>query len=92
MAVNGGRSFFSQIVLTGFFHGDPHPGNLRITPDGRICFLDWGLAGQLSTRMRHSLIDLLAACKKRDAERISRVATRMGRSPERVDRSLLEKS
>lgn len=92
LADNGGSSFFSQIVSTGFFHGDPHPGNLLVTHDDRICFLDWGLAGQLSSRMRHALIDLFAACRKRDAELISRIATRVGNPRERTDRTQLEKS
>lgn len=92
LARNGGDSFFSQIVITGFFHGDPHPGNLLVTPDRRICFLDWGLAGQLSSRMRHALVDLFAACRKRDAELIGRIATRIGHSRERTNRTQLEKS
>jgi ubiquinone biosynthesis protein len=92
LAVSGGSSFFSQIVITGFFHGDPHPGNLLITRDNRICFLDWGLAGQLSSRMRYALIDLFAACRKRDAEIIGRIAVRIAQSRERIDRTQLEKS
>ncbi len=48
----GGRSLFHQMFLAGFFHGDPHGGNVFITPDRRICFVDWGLAGQLTREMR----------------------------------------
>lgn len=92
LALRGGTSFFSQIAITGFFHGDPHPGNLRITDDNRICFLDWGLAGQIGTRMRHNLVDLFAACKARDADKISRIAIRMDESADRVNRARLEKS
>lgn len=92
IAHSGGNSFFSQIVITGFFHGDPHPGNLLITPDHRICFVDWGIAGQLTTRMRHSLIDLFAACAQRDAEAVTRIALRLGRNSTRIHRIELEKA
>jgi ubiquinone biosynthesis protein len=92
IAETGGHSFFSQIVITGFFHGDPHPGNILITPDKRICLLDWGLAGQLTTRMRHALIDLFSACGKRDAAMVTRVALRLGRIPQRMQRTQLEKA
>lgn len=92
IAETGGNSFFSQIVITGFFHGDPHPGNLLVTEDDRICFLDWGLAGQLTRRMRYALIDLFAACAKRDAEMVTRIALGLGRNPNRIDRVELEKA
>ena len=92
IAKTGGQSFFSQIVITGFFHGDPHPGNILITPDMRVCLLDWGLAGQLTTRMRYALIDLFSACGNRDAEMVTRIALRLGRIPQRMQRTALEKA
>ena len=92
IARTGGESFFSQIVITGFFHGDPHPGNFLITKDKRLCLLDWGLAGQLTRRMRYALIDLFSACSKRDPEMVTRIAMRMGRNTSRTLRSELEKS
>ena len=88
----GGSSFFSQIAETGFFHGDPHPGNLLVTTDHRICFVDWGVAGQLTRRMRYALIDLFSACGKRDAEMVTRIALIMGRGTRRIDRVALEKA
>nr|WP_238710313.1 AarF/ABC1/UbiB kinase family protein [Oceanipulchritudo coccoides] len=92
IAETGGHSFFSQIVLTGFFHGDPHPGNILVTPGKRLCLLDWGLAGQLTTRMRYALIDLFSACGKRDAAMVTRIALRLGRPPRRMQRTQLEKA
>ena len=91
-ARKGGESFFAQIVQTGFFHGDPHAGNLLITTDGRCCFIDWGLAGQLTQQMRYDLVDLFAACNERNAPRVTRIALRMGRGTQRIDRNRLERA
>lgn len=92
IALTGGNSFFSQIVITGFFHGDPHPGNILITSDGRVCLLDWGLAGQLTRRMRYALIDLFEGCARRDAAMVTRTAMQLGRTPYRMQRTELEKA
>lgn len=92
IARNGGDSFFHQIVVSGFFHGDPHPGNVFIVENERICFIDWGLAGQLTREMRHHVIDLFSACQEGDAERVSHIAVQMGRSTRRIDHNLLEKA
>lgn len=92
LAKLGGRSFFSQIVETGFFHGDPHPGNILITADGRLCLLDWGLVGMLTRTMRHALVDLFSACAKRDPAEVTRIAIRLGHSTHRLQRMQLEKA
>lgn len=92
IARNGGDSFFHQIVVSGFFHGDPHPGNVFVMADGRICFIDWGLAGQLTREMRHHVLDLFSACQEGDAEKVSHIAVRMGRSTRRIDHNALEKA
>ena len=71
LAIRGGRSAFHQIIRMGFFHADPHPGNVIITKSGRICFLDWGMVGQLTQQMRFNLADLLKAVIARDVEHIA---------------------
>jgi ubiquinone biosynthesis protein len=92
LAKLGGQSVFHQIVGTGFFHSDPHSGNLLITPDQRICFLDWGQAGQITLAMRYDLADLFAAITERRAEKVIRVAERMSLSNRRFDRRRIETS
>ena len=86
----GGASVFHQMFAVGFFHADPHPGNILVTPDHRICFLDWGMAGQLTRRMRHDLADLLAAVASSDVERIARRAIKMMDSNRMVNEQQLE--
>jgi ubiquinone biosynthesis protein len=91
LAALGGRSVFHQIVGTGFFHSDPHSGNMLITDDRRICFLDWGQAGQITLEMRHHLADLFSAITDRNADKVIRVAERMSVNTRRIDRRRVEK-
>lgn len=91
LARMGGDSIFHQIVGTGFFHSDPHSGNMLITQDQRICFLDWGQAGQITLEMRYHLADLFAAITARDASKVIRVAERMSISNRRFDCRPIEK-
>ncbi len=79
LAAVGARSIFRQILVAGFFHADPHGGNLVVARDGRICFLDWGLVGQLTRRMRYALVDLFGAFLQGDAAQVVRVASELGR-------------
>lgn len=87
----GGNSVFQQIVGTGFFHSDPHSGNMLITPDNRICFIDWGQAGQITLEMRYHLADLFSAITSRNADKVIRVAQRMAMNNRRIDRRRIEK-
>ena len=87
----GGRSVFQQIVGTGFFHSDPHTGNMLITADKRICLLDWGQAGQITLEMRYMLADLFAAITELNADKVIRVAERMSQATRPIDRRRLEK-
>ncbi|MBU0552386.1 AarF/ABC1/UbiB kinase family protein [Myxococcota bacterium] len=68
----------------GLFHADPHPGNLLVLPDGRLCFLDFGLVGRLTANMQHNLMQLSVAVAMRDAESAARLLYRIGRPTERI--------
>lgn len=61
-------AYLQQFFELGFFHGDPHPGNLFITPDRRICFHDFGLTGFLDRATRRSLLGFLQAFVHLDSE------------------------
>lgn len=87
----GGRSVFHQILVAGFFHGDPHSGNIFVTPDRRICFVDWGVAGQLTQSMRYFLADLLGAVASQSAEKVVRTVASHQSEYLRVDTLKLEK-
>jgi ubiquinone biosynthesis protein len=61
------RAFIKQVLIVGFFHGDPHPGNLIIDPEtSTVTFLDLGLMGQLDSAKRIQLLSLMWALRERD--------------------------
>ncbi|MFA5613989.1 MAG: AarF/UbiB family protein [Methanoculleus sp.] len=62
----GFSAYIQQIFMDGFFHGDPHPGNLLITRRGEITFLDYGIVGVLRPERRRALADLLLAMTRTD--------------------------
>ena len=61
-------AYLHQFFVVGFFHGDPHPGNLFVMSDGRLCVHDFGLVGFLDARSRRALAGFLVALAQRDAE------------------------
>lgn len=61
IAANGARIFLKMAFELGFFHGDPHPGNLRVLPNGVIGLIDYGMVGRLEDDKREQLVDLFVA-------------------------------
>src|SRR5262249_51576666 len=55
------RAYLKQIMIDGFFHADPHPGNVFITDDARIALLDLGMVARLQSSMQETLLKLLLA-------------------------------
>ncbi|MEW6733391.1 MAG: AarF/ABC1/UbiB kinase family protein [Acidobacteriota bacterium] len=51
------RTYLKQLLEDGFFHADPHPGNLRVMADGRLAFFDFGMVGRLTQEMQTKLVD-----------------------------------
>lgn len=70
IARNGATAFLEQVFEHGFFHADPHPGNLHILPDNVICLFDFGMVGRLDDDLKQQLTDLLLAVLKRDVDQI----------------------
>jgi ubiquinone biosynthesis protein len=74
-----------QVFLDGFFHGDPHAGNLLIADDGTLCLLDYGLVGRLSEDERDDLVTLVLATIANDSGTIARSLLKMGTPTQRVN-------
>jgi ubiquinone biosynthesis protein len=67
IADRGFNAYLTQIFEEGFFHGDPHPGNLLVTKDGELVFLDFGIVGIIRTERRFNFIRLLKAMVDHDS-------------------------
>jgi ubiquinone biosynthesis protein len=76
---------YLQVFEHGFFHGDPHPGNLMLLDDGRLAYLDFGVTGTLTAEMQDTLMSLFMALVYRDAEGVALTLHRAGATDERVD-------
>ena len=74
------RAFFQQIYLDGFFHADPHPGNIFLLEDGRLALLDCGLIGRLDPRTQQILTEMLLAIVDLDAQRCSQLTIELAES------------
>ena len=90
IAANGARIFMKQAFEFGVFHGDPHPGNIRIRRDGTICLLDYGMVGMLDERIREQLIDLLLAVSQQNVDAAVKLVLQLGESHREIDRPLLQ--
>ncbi|MEC4802643.1 MAG: AarF/ABC1/UbiB kinase family protein [Jaaginema sp. PMC 1079.18] len=74
------RAFFQQIYLDGFFHADPHPGNMFYLEDGRVALLDCGMVGRLDPRTQEILTEMLLAVVDIDAQRCSELTLELSES------------
>ncbi len=84
------RVFFQQLYIDGFFHADPHPGNLFYLRDGRIALLDCGMVGRLDPRTQQILTEMLLAIVDLDAQRCAQLTLQLADSTEPVILSRLE--
>ena len=76
------RVLHRELLEHLFFHGDPHPANLVVLPNSRVCFIDFGAVGRFSTETRNGWRELLFHMQNRDVERMVRSAiTLAGRLP-----------
>ncbi len=91
LAHAGATSLLHQILIAGFFHADPHAGNVLVTTDGRLCLLDWGLAGHLTRRLRYTLADLFMAAAAHDAEQIVQIGMSLAGPRAKPDFRTMEK-
>jgi predicted unusual protein kinase regulating ubiquinone biosynthesis (AarF/ABC1/UbiB family) len=78
------RAFFQQIFIDGFFHGDPHPGNLFYLEDGRVAIIDCGMIGRLDPRTQQLLTEMLLAIVDIDAQRCAQLTLELSESNPQV--------
>lgn len=88
-ARRGADIYLKMIFEHGFYHADPHPGNLMLLPDGAIGMLDFGMVGRLSDALREQIEDLLLAITRRDSQLLTNVVMRIGSTPPGLDDTAL---
>jgi ubiquinone biosynthesis protein len=92
LAEYGVQCLLEQIFIHGFFHADPHPGNIIITPDSKICFLDFGMIGRLNTRTRLRAGELILSLANRDEARSARLLLKLCQHEGHPDMNALERT
>jgi ubiquinone biosynthesis protein len=73
LARRGAAAVLKMILVDGFFHADPHPGNVFYLPGNRIVMIDFGMVGRLTNRRRMEIVDLLAGIAQRDVDQVTQV-------------------
>ncbi len=79
-----------QILRDGFFHGDPHPGNVRVLPGNRIAFLDMGIVGKIGEEKREQFFKMIAGITLKNSKLIVESIQEMGAVEEAIDFKQLE--
>jgi ubiquinone biosynthesis protein len=79
------RAYLEQILVHGFFHADPHPGNVFLTEDYRVALLDLGMVGRITPRLQEDLLQLLLAISEGRGEEASQIAVKIGDPREDFD-------
>lgn len=85
VARRGAQAILQQIFRDGCFHADPHPGNLIILPGGVVSFIDFGMVGRLSVKMKDHISGLLINLFTKDYEALARELVLIGEPAHEID-------
>ncbi len=91
VAAIGMRAVLKQIFDHGFFHGDPHPGNIFVLPGPKVCFLDYGSMGLVDEERRDDVFYLLLAVTRKDIDKVIDLFIRVGVLDESKDMRTLRR-
>ena len=70
IAENGAKAFMKQMLIDGFFHADPHPGNILVMENEIIGFMDFGMTGKIDEETKEKYVNLLIAVLERNSNKI----------------------
>jgi len=91
ITANGANFYLKQIFNHGFFHADPHPGNIFILPDNVICLLDFGMMGTVDRPTREAFVDLVDSVVHQNESRTCEILLKLTLWDEKPDVASLEK-
>jgi len=89
IAKNGAELYLQMIFTDGYYHADPHPGNVLVLPGNVIGLLDFGLVGRINERLREDIEELLIDIVNRDSQHLASLIMRIGQTPDDLDESAL---
>lgn len=70
LARQGAQAYLHQLLNNGFFHADPHPGNIAVSPNGALIFYDFGMMGRIKSNIREGLMETLFGVASKDGNRV----------------------
>ncbi|HUO08302.1 MAG TPA: AarF/UbiB family protein [Phycisphaerae bacterium] len=86
LARHGAGIFVQMIFRDGFYHADPHPGNILVMPKGQLGILDGGMVGRIDDELRERMVEILLAAADRDAPRLADIIAETCKAPVNLDR------
>lgn len=78
LAQMGAKAYLQQLLNDGFFHADPHPGNIAVSPRGQLIFYDFGMMGRITSNLREKLMETLFGIANKDGERVVKSLIEVG--------------
>jgi ubiquinone biosynthesis protein len=89
VARRGAELYLQMIFVHGFFHADPHPGNILVLPGDVIGLIDFGMVGRVEERLREDIEEMLLAIVQHDVPMLVRILKRIGQTPPNLDEAAL---
>lgn len=86
------NAYMKQILVDGFYHADPHPGNVFLTEDNKIALLDLGMVGYVSDEMQNNLVHILLAIGDGRGDEVAEYAMKVGKMEEDIDKQQFKSS
>jgi len=74
----GAETYLQQLLYDGFFHADPHPGNLAVSPQGQLIFYDFGMMGRIKGNVREQLMETLFGIAEKNGDRVMQSLVELG--------------
>ncbi|MDZ7965191.1 MAG: AarF/ABC1/UbiB kinase family protein [Nostoc sp. DedSLP03] len=78
IARQGAQAYLLQLLNSGFFHADPHPGNIAVSANGALIFYDFGMMGRIKSNIREGLMETLFGIAQKDGDRVVQSLINLG--------------